>query len=126
MTAPTARPKRLTAAQCEAVIERGPDIAHLSADAQATWHQINGEFELSHRHQLILLRGLEHWDLAGRMLRQIDAEGVTVTDRYGSSKPSPAVAIARDATRIWQSALRELLLDAEQPTTPRAPSRWRT
>jgi len=47
----------------------------------------------------------------------LDAEGLTLPDRFGQPKPHPAAVIVRDAESSFRSALRDLRLDLE-PARP--------
>ena len=95
MTNPTPRPPR-----------------HLSAESRAFFSAITSSFEMDGHHFSLLRLALEAWD-RGQQAREIIArEGVTTVDRFGQTRPHPAVNIERDARLSYARLLREIGLDA--------------
>jgi len=80
---------------------------------------------LEKRHEAVLLTALEALDRMRQAQALLDADGLTVTDRYGTAKAHPAVTIERDSRTAFLRAMRELGLDLEAPPTTRPPSRWK-
>lgn len=91
---------------------------HLSRRMQAYWRAIVSDFLLA-PHQLELLRRTcEAADRADEARELLDKQGLTVTDRYGQTKPHPAVNIERDARLALARLIRELALSPEEPPEP--------
>ncbi|WP_292409994.1 P27 family phage terminase small subunit [Mesorhizobium sp.] len=58
----------------------------------------------------------------GEEAREIlKADGIVITDRVGTKKAHPAVAIERDARVAFMRGVRELGLDIDTVDAPRAP-----
>lgn len=96
---------------------------HLSREARALWQDVVKEFDLERHHLAVLERACESLDRLRQAQAEIAADGITVTDRYGSPKAHPAIAIERDSRIAFLRAVRELGLDLEAPAS-RPPSRW--
>lgn len=99
---------------------------HLSAESMRLWRSVLADYELERRHEAVLCTALEALDRMRQAQALIAAEGMTVTDRYGTPKAHPAVVIDRDSRNAFLRAMRELGLDLEAPATTRAPSRYHT
>jgi P27 family predicted phage terminase small subunit len=104
-----------------AVSPRGPNPPeHLSEDGAAWWRAVNRDYALEPHHLRLLQSACESWDRAQAARALVDAEGITVADRYGGSKAHPAIAVERDARSSLMRALKLLDLDAESvPATMR-------
>jgi P27 family predicted phage terminase small subunit len=86
---------------------------HLQAAGRELWQRISTEFHCSDAAgQALLATACEALDRARMAQAVILAEGMTVPDRYGGSRPHPCIAIEKDAHRILLAALRQLNLDA--------------
>src|SRR5205809_1219299 len=92
--------------------------AHLSRRMKSYWREIVGEFLLAPHQIELLRRGCEAADRADEARRIVEREGLTVTDRYGQTKPHPAVNIERDARLAIARLIRELALSPEEPEEP--------
>lgn len=98
--------------------------AGLSDRAGALWDDVVAAFELSPAELTLLHEGLVALDRAAQAGAVIDAEGVTVLDRYGSPKSHPACDIEARNRTIFASVIRQLgvkLADAE-PTKAGRPA----
>lgn len=96
----------------------------LSKRAAALWHDVVEAFELSPAELTLLHEGLTALDRAAQAGAVVNAEGVTVLDRYGSPKAHPACDIEARNRTIFASVIRQLgvkLADAE-PTKAGRPS----
>lgn len=78
-------------------------------------------YALAAHHLRLLQAACESWDRMQAARAIVDAEGVTVKDRYGVPKAHPAVAIERDCRTSFARLVRELDLDAEALADPRPP-----
>jgi phage terminase small subunit len=79
------------------------------------------EFELEDHHVRLLILAGEAWDRCCQARERIEAEGLTIKDRFDQMKPHPAVAIERDSRIAFARMLREVGLDVENTEPPRAP-----
>src|SRR5689334_5701530 len=94
---------------------------HLSDRAADLWREIVEEYVLV-PHQLELLRrACEAADRADEARQLLEAEGLTITDRYGQVKPHPAANIERDSRLAEARLLRELALSPADPDDLRPP-----
>jgi len=64
-------------------------------------------------------QALQAWDRADYSRRVLKRDGLFVTDRYGSPRPHPAVAIERDARDAFARLLRQLDLEGEPDASRR-------
>ena len=92
---------------------------HLSDESAAWWRAVVAHYDLLDHHVRLLRLACESWDRAQTARRALERHGTTYTDRFGSPRARPEVAIERDARIGFQRALRELNLDAAgEPTRP--------
>jgi phage terminase small subunit len=70
----------------------------------------------------LLQAACESWDRAQEARRDVAGNGLTFVDDKGCRKANPAVAIERDARRLFTQILRELDLDGQTPPERRGPS----
>lgn len=100
-----------------------PPPDHLERSAQL-WNDVLEFYDLED-HQIELLRRLcEASDTADAARTMVQAEGLTVVDRFGQHKPHPAVDIERHARTSVARLMRELRLEApdDDPRLPRLPA----
>lgn len=95
--------------------------AHLAAETRRWVGQIIEDFELESFHFRTLIKAAEAHDRGEEARKILKADGIIITDRFGTKKAHPAVAIERDARVAWMRAIRELALDVEPPEAPRPP-----
>lgn len=89
----------------------GAAPAHLSSEAKRLWTSLQADFALDDAAgRLLLQSGLEAFDRLQEARKTIAAEGAVTRDRWGQSKPHPAVGIERDARNQMHSAFRLLRL----------------
>jgi P27 family predicted phage terminase small subunit len=87
---------------------------HLSKEAKLIWKELTKEYGIDDAGGLAILKtGLEAYDRTTGARLAIDKEGLTITDRFGASKPHPLLAAERDARGQWLAALKQLNLDIE-------------
>jgi hypothetical protein len=95
---------------------------HLRTATRRWIRQIIDDFDLESHHFRVLIRTAEAWDRGEQAREQLEAEGLTDVDRYGTPKAHPCVAIERDSRIAFFRGIRELALDVETPaSTPRMP-----
>jgi phage terminase small subunit len=97
-----------------------PDPApprHLSKASKAWWRQIVSDFELADWQHRILTSAGEAFDRATQAREQVDAEGLTVADRFGQRRPHPLLAVERDSRTAFLRATRELALEVDGPVS---------
>lgn len=87
--------------------------AHLSDLMQTWWEQVNNDYTLEDEHRLILTAAAEAHDRADQARQVIDAEGLTVTDRFGQVKAHPLLAVERDSRSAFARLVRQLDLEGE-------------
>lgn len=83
--------------------------------AGSQWYQrLTTEFEIrDEAGRLLLETAMRAFDRAEAARALLDKDGVVLVDRWGQSKPHPAVVIERDARAGMLSALKMLNLDIE-------------
>jgi len=97
--------------------------AHLSRGVRRWIHGILTDFELEPRHIRLLILAGESWDRGQEARARIDAEGLTVNDRFGQARQHPCIAIERDCRIAFARLLRETGLDTEGVEPPKRPPR---
>ena len=96
----------------------------LSRAAQKWFARLQSEFGIEDAGGLLVLTAAaEAFDRTREAESMVKAEGLVTTDRFGQSKPHPAVNIARDARAQMLSALKNLHLDLEPLKSPGRPTR---
>ena len=87
---------------------------HLRKATRGWFENVVSLYELDEHHLRLLTLAAEAWD-RGEQAREALATGLTYTDRFGSPKARPEVAIERDSRVAFARLLRELDLDAAPP-----------
>jgi P27 family predicted phage terminase small subunit len=95
--------------------------SHLSSEAANWWTAIVSEFELLPADLKVLQAAAESWDRAQQARQEVEADGLTVEDRWGQKKQHPAVNVERDSRAAFVRCVRELRLDGEEPGEPGRP-----
>ncbi|MER9762415.1 P27 family phage terminase small subunit [Mesorhizobium sp. M0138] len=88
--------------------------SHISLKSKKFMAKLLKDNDFDPHHFEILCRVGEAMDRADQAREVVSAEGLTVTDRYGTPKAHPAVNIERDARYAVLRGLRELGLDVAQ------------
>jgi len=87
---------------------------HLSKEAKYIFKALCSEYLIEDVAGLRILRvALESFDRAQAAREAIDAEGMTVTDKFGQIKPHPLLPIERDSRAAFLAGLKHLNLDWE-------------
>lgn len=93
--------------------------AHLSADTRRWVLDVAGKWVLEPHHERILLLAACCWDRQRAAEALLKAEGLTVTDKYGQTKPHPAISAEKEARNGFLKAIKQLnLTDSEQIKAP--------
>jgi P27 family predicted phage terminase small subunit len=88
--------------------------AHLAKAGRDLWRRVQGEFQISDGGGLCLLAtACEALDRMRQAQEVLAADGLTVTDRYGTKKTHPCIAIERDSRNGLLASLRALNLEIE-------------
>lgn len=95
--------------------------AHLEAATRRWVEGIIADFDLDSHHHKILVKAAEAHDRGEQARKLLKDDGIVITDRFGTKKAHPAVAIERDARVAFMRAVRELGLDGDAAEAPRAP-----
>lgn len=83
--------------------------SHLSAGSQAFWSRVVTDYELDEAPARELLRlCCEAMDRCEQARAQLERDGLTVTDRYGQTKPHPCAVIETQNRLAVARLLREL------------------
>jgi Phage terminase, small subunit len=91
----------------------------LAPDTAKWFRSVVRDFVLEDHHVRLLTLACRAWDRAEEARALLDAEGLTVRDRYGCSKTHPCIAIERDCRTQFARMIRELDLDTEAPRSER-------
>ena len=87
--------------------------SHLSSAAKKWWRAIVQDFDIDDgAGRLLLQSALEAFDRMKGAQVLLKSEGTVFRDRWGQTKPHPAVVIERDARSAMVTALRALNVDA--------------
>jgi phage terminase small subunit len=100
-------------------MEKLIDTSGLSPETAGWVRSVLRTWVLEPHHIKLLLLAAQHWDRAQNARREIEKNGPTFTDRFGSPKSKPEVQIERDSSVCFARLLRELALDVELPESPR-------
>lgn len=114
-------PSRPSARSREA--KPGTPPAHLSPASKKWYRSIVDEYELGPQHFRVLRLAGEAFDRGQQAREIVDAEGITIRDRFGVARPHPAVAIERDCRLAVARLIRELALDDGPDPDVRPPRR---
>ncbi len=104
------------------LIEKGPIMMdnvkkppkHLSTEAKKIWKTVISEYGIVDIAGIKILKtALESFDRAQSAREQIEADGLTVLDRFGILKPHPLLPIERDSRSAFLAGLKALNLDIE-------------
>jgi len=95
---------------------------HLSKDARSWWRKVTGEYQMEDHHLRLLRLACEAWDRGQAAREALAVNGLTFTDRFGTPKPRPEVAVERDSRIAYARLLRELALDVSAPDDSRPPA----
>ena len=94
----------------------------LSREAGAWWVRLCAEYPLDDEAARFLLEtALTAFDRMRQAQQAIAEHGLTVTDRWGQTKPNPATQIERDARSGMLQAFKALCLDVEPLNAPGRP-----
>ena len=95
-------------------MKNGTAPKHLSKEARDWWRKLAREYAISDEAGLLLLQtALEAFDRMRQAQNRLDAEGLTLTDRFGQQKPHPLTVVERDSRGQMLSSLRQLNLDLD-------------
>src|SRR5262245_38025829 len=91
-----------------------PVPAGLSRESGEIWERVVTEYAIKDSAGLEVLRvGLEAHDRYRQAQQAIDADGASVKDRWGQTKPHPLLACERDARAQFLAAMKQLNFDLE-------------
>lgn len=88
---------------------------HLSLAARKWWTSVAKNWELEQHHYLLLTSACESLDRVAAARQQIATDGLFTRDRYGQTKPHPALRIESENRVIFARLVRELCLDDSAP-----------
>ena len=94
--------------------------AHLGEATRAWWTSIVAEWDLDARHIRLLGLAGEAFDRAEQARVALAEHGITYTDRFGTPRVRPEVAVERDSRTAFARLLRDLNLHDDAPTSPLA------
>ena len=92
-----------------------PAPEHLQEPTRAWFERVCAAYVLEDHHVRLLTLAAEAWDRC-QQAREGLAAGLTYTDRFGSPRMRPEVAVERDSRMAFARLLRELDLDVEPPS----------
>ena len=94
---------------------------HLEPATRKWINKIRREYVLEERHTKLLILAGEALDRGAAARELVAAEGMVIKDRFGQSRPHPAVAIERDCRIGFCRLLKEVGLDDEEAPEPVIP-----
>ena len=96
---------------------------HLTIEAKRLFRAVMEEYDLTPAEVKILQTTMEALDRATAARQRIDAEGLTLPDRFGQPKPHPLLTTERDARSQFLTGMRQLNLEGGSDEPARAPGR---
>ena len=96
----------------------------LAESGRRLWAAVVDSFVLEAYHLDVLEQCCRALDRAEACRVQIEAEGVTVVDRFGQTKPHPLLPAERDARSAFRMLYREMKLDEDEPRPMGRPPQW--
>ena len=94
-----------------AALARAP--RHLSTEARSLFRSITAAYLMEPHDLAVLVVGLEALDRANAARRAIDADGLTVLDRFGQARPHPLLTAEVQARSQFLAGMKQLGLDYE-------------
>jgi P27 family predicted phage terminase small subunit len=94
---------------------------HLRATTKKWFESVANTFVLEPHHVKLLTLAGESWDRCQQAREALAEHGMTFTDRLGTPRSRPEVAVERDSRIAFARLVRELGLDAETPDAKRPP-----
>lgn len=88
---------------------------HLSPASAAWFSAVVKDYLLEPHHVRLLTLASQAWDRAEQARLAIAEHGLTHTDRFGTPRARPEVAIERDSRLAFARLLREMALDVAPP-----------
>lgn len=85
----------------------------LSRAGKAMWRRIITEYDLGDASLDVLHEALKALDVAETARAVVEAEGVTLADRFGQPKPHPAMGVYKGALELYYKGMSLLRLDLE-------------
>ena len=95
--------------------------SHLQPATKKWWLSVCEEWDLEDHHRRLLTLAGEAWDRCCQAREAIDENGPVYTDRFGTPRARPEIAIERDSRLAFARLIRELSLDQVQPPESRLP-----
>jgi phage terminase small subunit len=95
--------------------------AHLRPATKKWWLAVVADWDLEDHHRRLLTLAGESWDRCCQARESIDENGPVYTDRFGTPRARPEVAIERDSRLAFARLVRELCLDQVGPPDSRPP-----
>jgi P27 family predicted phage terminase small subunit len=87
---------------------------NLSREAKKLWKRLQHEYAIGDEGGLLVLQtAMEAFDRMRDCQKKIEAEGMTITDRFKQVKAHPLCAVERDARAAMMAAMKSLNLDLE-------------
>src|SRR3954452_18308787 len=83
---------------------------HLRGPTRAWIRRVLDDYVLSETEFRVLILAGEAWDRGAEAREQVARDGAYIRDRYGSTKPHPALAVQRDARRDFAKLVAQLSL----------------
>jgi len=85
--------------------------SHLKADTRAWYAQVCECYVLDPHHLRLLALCCEAWDRSQEARERLATDGSYFNDRFGQTRPHPAINVERESARTFARLLRELCLD---------------
>ena len=84
---------------------------YLSPASRRWWRSVADDFDLEPHHFLLLTNACEALDRIEAARQQVATDGLFTRDRYGQTKPHPALRVEAENRTLFARMLRELSLD---------------
>jgi len=96
---------------------------HLSPKMKQFYKHVCEQYNLENHHLIILTKACESLDRCEEARKQLETDGLTTIDRYGTVKIHPLCKLELDSKNSARLLLRELGLDLEPASEPGRPPR---
>ena len=95
----------------------------LPESAKKFWLSVHRAYELEAHHEQLLTAACFQLSRAIEARELLEADGLTVRDRFDQLREHPAVGIERSSSLAFQRLVREMNLDIDPAAEVRGPSR---
>lgn len=91
---------------------------HLSGESKREWRRFSKLFTIDENAAAVLREYFEVAERKQAAQAVIEADGLTIVDRFQQKRAHPCLAVIRDCQSLMLRCLKSLPLDGDKPTKP--------